>query len=162
MLTGVSSARYPGTKKQMSNTNNIAASAVSKLNEQKYAQTVEAAQAKIAYILKEKQAIKGFEENIAKHQEILKGFIEDQIVASVVLGREASLNPTPSEVVILTAIAKRNDEKAKSQATNSKSHVDAIDGYQSAIKGCNERIDKMRKEISELVTPEVTVAEILG
>jgi hypothetical protein len=142
--------------------NNIATKAILAVNEEKANKVVDLAQAKIAYIMKEQGNIASFQKSITAHQDVLKTFVEDMISPESILNRAPSLNPTPAEATILVAIAKRNEEKAKTQAANSKSHVDSIDGYLKSIKGCEERIAELRKELNDLVPDEVTEQQILG
>jgi len=142
--------------------NTIATNAIAGVNKDKQAVIVDQAQAKITYILREQGSIKGYQENIKVHQEALAKLADDVLTAEAVFGRPASLTPSISEATILTAIAKRNEEKQKTVEANGKSHVAAIDGYNASIKGCNDRIAKLREELNALATDVVTEAQVLG
>jgi hypothetical protein len=143
-------------------TNNIINLAVDAVNKAKLEAVVDLAQSKIAYITQEKAKIATLQENIKRHQEVLSALCDDVLTPELVLGRSASLNPTPSEVVILEAIKQRNEGKAKVIATNAKSHTNEIDGYQATIKACEKRIKDMVDEIQKLAADSITAAQILG
>lgn len=143
-------------------TNNIINLAVDSVNKAKLEAVVDLAQAKIVYITQEKAKIKNIQESIKRHQEVLSGLAEDVLTPELVLGRSPSLNPTPSEVVILEAIKKRNEDKAKAIAANAKSHTAEVDGYQATIKACEKRIADMIAEINGLAAEQITAAQILG
>jgi len=140
----------------------IALAAIDKVNEQKSEQLVDLAQAKITYIQQEQGKIAKFRKSIEDYQTFLKGLEQEMLTPTAVLGREPSLTPSPSEVTILNAIVKKNEEKAKSQANSSKSYVEIIDGLYASIKGCETRISELRKELSELTADVVTQQQILG
>ena len=141
---------------------NITTNAIAGINQDKQTQVVDLAQAKICFILKEQQQVAKYRENIKVHQEALAKLAEDVLTAEQVLGRPASTSPTVSEVTILKAIAKRNEEKAKFIESNSKSHVAEIDGYNKSIAGCQERIVALRKELDALAADVVTVDQVVG
>jgi len=142
--------------------NNIAIAAIAKVNEDKAARLVDEAQAKIVYIQIEQSKIVRYNKAIGETQIVLKGMEQEMLTGEQVLGRHPSLNPSPTEVTILDAIAKKNEEKAKSQASNSKNLVESIDGYLASIKACNARIDVLRKELAEMSNEVVTEIQILG
>lgn len=142
--------------------NTVTTNAIAGVNKDKQAQVVDQAQAKITYILKEQGSIKGYQENIKVHQEALAKLADDVLTADMVFGRPASLSPSISEATILTAIAKRNEEQQKRIEQNGKAHVASIDGYNASIKGCNDRITKLREELNALATDVVTEAQVLG
>lgn len=146
----------------MNNSNNIATTAIAKLNEEKASQLIDLAQSKISYIRQEQAKIDKFQKNIAVYQEAIKAMQEDLLVAEVVLGRTPSVSPNPVEVVILNAIAKRNEDKARTQVANSKSHVEGVDACLASIKGCEARITELRKELAALTQDVVTEEQILG
>ncbi len=141
---------------------NITTQAVAAVNKQKTDALVEIVMGKMVYIGKEQEKIKGYEKAIAEFQKTLVAMADDVLKPEDVLGRGASMNPTPNEVTILEAIKKRNEEKAASIAANSKSNVATIDGFRNSIKGCEGRIADIRKEIDALTVEEVTVASVLG
>lgn len=143
-------------------TNNIINLAVDAVNKAKLEAVVDLAQSKIIYIQKEREKIVGLKENIKRHQEILSGLAEDVLTPELVLGRSPSLNPTPSEVVILEAIKKRNEDKAKNIANAAKAHTNEVDGYQATIKGCEKRISDMIAEINTIAADTITAAQILS
>jgi DNA repair exonuclease SbcCD ATPase subunit len=141
---------------------NIINAAVDAVNKSKLEAVVDVAQSKIIYISKEKETIAKTREAIKTHQEALQKIAEDVLTPELVLGRGPSLNPTPSEAVILEAIKNRNEAKAKSIAANAKAHTDAVDNYQGTIKACEKRIADMVAEIQKLSAETITAAGILS
>lgn len=140
----------------------VTTNAIAGVNKDKQNAIVDLAQAKITYILRERAQIKGYRDCIKVQQEALSKLAEDVLTADMVFGRPASLSPSISEATILTAIAKRNEEKQKCIEAGGKTHVAAIDGYNASIKGCNDRIEALRKELNALATDVVTEAQVLG
>tara|TARA_R110000868_G_scaffold320163_1_gene581114 strand:+ start:2055 stop:2492 length:438 start_codon:yes stop_codon:yes gene_type:complete len=143
-------------------TNNIVNLAVDAVNKAKLEAVVDITQSKIIYIQQERVKIASLKDNIKRHQEVLSGLAEDVLTPELVLGRSPSINPTPSEVVILEAIKKRNEEKAKAIAANAKSHTNEIDGYQATIKACEKRVADLVAEIQNLAAETITSSQILS
>jgi hypothetical protein len=143
-------------------TNNIINLAVDAVNKAKLEAVVDIAQSKIIYIQQERVKIASLKENIKRHQEVLSGLAEDVLTPELVLGRSPSLSPTPSEVVILEAIKKRNEDKAKNIAGAAKTHTNEVDSYQATIKACEKRISDMVVEINTIAAETITAAQILS
>ncbi len=141
---------------------NITTQAVVALNKSKNDTLVEKVMAKMIYIGKEQAQIEVYRKEAAAFQKTVAAMADDVITPEQVFGRPASLTPTPNEVVILEALKKRNEDKAKSIANNAKNNVDVIDGIQNSIKGCEGRIAEIRAEINKMTVEEVTVATIMG
>ena len=141
---------------------NITTNALNQLNQDKQAQVVDQAQAKITYILRERASIASHQDAVKVHQEAVNKIAEDVITAESVFGRPASMTPTQNEATILRAIKERNDDKQKCVEAKSKNHLAEIDGHLSAIKGCEERIKGIQKELSELAVDVITESQVLG
>ncbi len=142
--------------------NEVTQNALAQLNKDKEAVVVDQANAKITYILAEQAKIKEFKAAIKVHQDKVALIVSDILTADQVLGRPASATPTQFEMAVLKAIKDRNDAKAKDVESKSKCHLNEIDGYNAAIKGCDTRIAKLREEISALVAEVVTAEQVLG
>jgi archaellin len=140
--------------------NTITQNALDQLNKDKQAKVVDLAQSKITYILKEKEQIASYRESIKVHQEAVSKMAEDMLTDQDVFGRPASTTPSQNEATILQAIKQRNDDKQKSIEANSKCHLQQIDASLAAIKGCEDRIIGLRKELDELAVATVTEAQI--
>jgi hypothetical protein len=142
--------------------NEVTQNALAQLNKDKQAVVVDKASAKITYILAEQAKIKDYQEAIRVHQEKVAKIVGDILTADQVLGRPASVTPNQFEVAVLKAIKDRNDATTKNVEEKSKCHLSEIDGLNAAIKGCNERISKLREEVSALVADVVTAEQVLG
>ena len=142
--------------------NPVTTNALAQLNKERQAKVTDEAQAKITYLLKEQAQIKSYRESIVGHQEALKKLVEDVLTAESVFGRPASVTPTQNEVTILNAIKERNDAKQKEIECKSKGHLVSIDGYNASIKGCDERIAKLRTEMAALAADVITEAQVLS
>lgn len=142
--------------------NTITENALAQLNQDKQGRVVEIAQSKITYILQEKERIASYRESVKLEQEMVQKLANDILTAESVFGRPASTSPSLNEVTILQAIKQRNDDKQKCVEKCSKEHLMKIEGYLSSIKGCEDRIAGLRKELEELAVATVTASQVMS
>ena len=143
------------------NSNPITQHALAQLNQDRQAVLVDQAGARITYILREQKQIKCFQEQIEVCQEAVNKISMDILTVEAVFGHQVSTSPNPNEVVILKAIKERNESKQKQVESQSKEQLETIDGLNASIKGCNERIARLRDELNALVADVVTVEQLL-
>ena len=144
------------------NSNPITQNAIEHLNHEKQALAVDQAGAKITYILREQESIRGFQERITELQKSVNLLADEGLTAEQVFGRPASFSPSPGEATVLKAIRERNEWRQRQLEASSHEKLDAIYGLNSSIAGCNARIDALRLELGEIEASVITEGQLLA
>jgi predicted nucleic acid-binding Zn-ribbon protein len=143
--------------------NTIVNEAVKLTNESNQKQVVAQATMLIGKIQAEQASIRSEEKRIAGFQEQVSEIADASITISSVMGDVDLPNDgNPNTATILAAIAEANKKAQETVKIASTNLVADITAAQRNIAACNERISKLREQLTELSAASVTVSGVMG
>lgn len=140
----------------------IVSNGINATNEQRQAAVEAQARAIIQNILMEQNNIKTYRSHITGYQEQLKKLSLNIISDVDVLGSTLPSTLNANQQTIAKAIQQTNEScqsRVKEQTTEI---INSITSWEQSIKGCEDRIAKLREQLSALSVDVVTADQVLG
>ena len=142
--------------------NNAVNLGVNAYNAAQQAVVEEKAKGLISLIVSSQKSLKDYDGFIKLEQESLQKLADDAVTQSSVIGTQWTGELNPNQVTIVNAIKKLNDDKQDQVKLLSQKHINKIEGYRSTVKGINETIADLRKQLNELGVSAVTVESVIA